>query len=650
MTIPDGVLRRGDKHWAIEVERSVKLTKELRKKLQTLCAEYDRVVYFGSSPVRSKLARIQERDEFSNLEVRSLPSEALEQSPPKFFRDDYKPSTKGREMLSAVTKEGIVSRAQLHRLMGWTPSETERVLEELKQNTCIRHGLKVNDDEGWVWCNHRGAIRSGTGLTHLRVPSRGELVRRIVLMEVQFDALARWPGSIWITRRLLQQGPLWKAGRHAACGCQTRPPSLCRNGPRILSQPVKTAALIKRWEKDYAGVLCYRGKKLASWVDGLIEEHGLDGVEARDIPKPPASLPYQYLEDEWLTGKEPFEPTDREMDLLRLVNLEGFVSELQLSRVLGIADEEEVEHLVDRLVEHKCLVRKSGWLRCSQRGTKISKIRVPPPPLSDQDRFLEQRFLKMELRLSYGEPASPDNWKPRRQIGIEKRAEGIMDKTSRHPEAAVLIDGEWHAVALVFRSFERMKYVDVLRRWSGEYPKVKCYCRKKDLEALQRVLKRHKLSSVEAIVFPMAPEGPARVRQEALYAALEKEEKEKDARNLPKELAQQELREAVKAGEVIKPDCCEHCGEKASGKGLHGHHTDYSRPKDVEWVCQKCHPARDQAGASVKPAPKEQRDKILGDRKHRRGPCKSTRAAKSQIGQLPSSNTASLLSARQPNS
>jgi hypothetical protein len=43
---------------------------------------------------------------------------------------------------------------------------------------------------------------------------------------------------------------------------------------------------------------------------------------------------------------------------------------------------------------------------------------------------------------------------------------------------------------------------------------------------------------------------------------------------------------AVKSGKLVKPDCCEFCGET---KKLHGHHEDYSKPLEVKWLCNDCH-------------------------------------------------------------
>jgi len=43
---------------------------------------------------------------------------------------------------------------------------------------------------------------------------------------------------------------------------------------------------------------------------------------------------------------------------------------------------------------------------------------------------------------------------------------------------------------------------------------------------------------------------------------------------------------AIKAGKLLKPEICSIC---KSEKELFGHHTDYSKPLEVEWVCRDCH-------------------------------------------------------------
>jgi len=60
-----------------------------------------------------------------------------------------------------------------------------------------------------------------------------------------------------------------------------------------------------------------------------------------------------------------------------------------------------------------------------------------------------------------------------------------------------------------------------------------------------------------------------------------------------KESARVALRNAVQAGRVIKPEVCARCGQKGV---LHGHHHDYSKAFDVEWICASCHGKEHSAG------------------------------------------------------
>lgn len=49
------------------------------------------------------------------------------------------------------------------------------------------------------------------------------------------------------------------------------------------------------------------------------------------------------------------------------------------------------------------------------------------------------------------------------------------------------------------------------------------------------------------------------------------------------------LRDAVHYGSVVKPAICQGCGKECSGRRLHGHHPDYSKPLEVLWLCHSCH-------------------------------------------------------------
>ncbi len=60
-------------------------------------------------------------------------------------------------------------------------------------------------------------------------------------------------------------------------------------------------------------------------------------------------------------------------------------------------------------------------------------------------------------------------------------------------------------------------------------------------------------------------------------------------RNPEKHKAHNAVNNAVRDGRLLKPDCCSVCS--ASGR-IEGHHHDYSKPLDVEWLCAACHKSR----------------------------------------------------------
>lgn len=72
-------------------------------------------------------------------------------------------------------------------------------------------------------------------------------------------------------------------------------------------------------------------------------------------------------------------------------------------------------------------------------------------------------------------------------------------------------------------------------------------------------------------------------------------------RNLKRE-AHRILTQALKSYKLIRPGRCEDCGETAREgiePALHGHHPDYSKPLEVEWLCPRCHRARHSQGSRV---------------------------------------------------
>ena len=57
-------------------------------------------------------------------------------------------------------------------------------------------------------------------------------------------------------------------------------------------------------------------------------------------------------------------------------------------------------------------------------------------------------------------------------------------------------------------------------------------------------------------------------------------------KNPEKYKAQTALNNAVRDGKVLKPSECHKC---KSTLQIEGHHDDYSKPLDVDWMCSACH-------------------------------------------------------------
>ena len=51
---------------------------------------------------------------------------------------------------------------------------------------------------------------------------------------------------------------------------------------------------------------------------------------------------------------------------------------------------------------------------------------------------------------------------------------------------------------------------------------------------------------------------------------------------------------AIQLGILIRPQTCQHCNR---GAKIQGHHTDYSKPLQVIWLCQPCHKIEHQISA-----------------------------------------------------
>lgn len=73
---------------------------------------------------------------------------------------------------------------------------------------------------------------------------------------------------------------------------------------------------------------------------------------------------------------------------------------------------------------------------------------------------------------------------------------------------------------------------------------------------------------------------PHRVKARIDYA------KKFKAEHPEKRKAHHAVNNAIRDGRMKKPDSCSRCG---STFRIEGHHTDYSKPLDVVWLCSACH-------------------------------------------------------------
>jgi hypothetical protein len=56
--------------------------------------------------------------------------------------------------------------------------------------------------------------------------------------------------------------------------------------------------------------------------------------------------------------------------------------------------------------------------------------------------------------------------------------------------------------------------------------------------------------------------------------------------NLYRIVCQREIQSMVRSGKILRPSACQLCGKECRTVG---HHPDYSKPKEVIWVCRSCH-------------------------------------------------------------
>lgn len=72
------------------------------------------------------------------------------------------------------------------------------------------------------------------------------------------------------------------------------------------------------------------------------------------------------------------------------------------------------------------------------------------------------------------------------------------------------------------------------------------------------------------------------------------------ATEIQKRTAREAVKRAVRSGRLIKPKACEECG--STSEAPHAHHSDYSKPLAVEWLCRECHGFRHLDAGDMEPS------------------------------------------------
>jgi len=80
----------------------------------------------------------------------------------------------------------------------------------------------------------------------------------------------------------------------------------------------------------------------------------------------------------------------------------------------------------------------------------------------------------------------------------------------------------------------------------------------------------------------------ARFQREERKARIAEYQRKRRKRNPGKEFARSALSNAIRIRKIKRPDMCEKCG---SGGRIEGHHNNYDKPLDVQWLCFVCHRA-----------------------------------------------------------
>ena len=127
------------------------------------------------------------------------------------------------------------------------------------------------------------------------------------------------------------------------------------------------------------------------------------------------------------------------------------------------------------------------------------------------------------------------------------------------------------------------------------YKGINCRCKEchKEQVRLNRREKIEQYAAYEKMRFKRDPwrteYNKAKAKTPEYRAARNEAVRRRNAMHPDKRAANIMVCNAVRDGRLIKPRECSRCGGTPPRRQLHGHHADYSKPLEVEWICSGCH-------------------------------------------------------------
>lgn len=114
-------------------------------------------------------------------------------------------------------------------------------------------------------------------------------------------------------------------------------------------------------------------------------------------------------------------------------------------------------------------------------------------------------------------------------------------------------------------------------------------------ECVKARVRQHRIDNLDRIQAYDRDRGQLEHRKKANVIRgrrYKRESKKWREANPEKWAAHIKVNNALKRGELTKPNCCEACKRV---RPLEGHHDDYSKPLHVRWLCRQCHGAHHRA-------------------------------------------------------